>query len=77
MKFTQKIHLIKQNLKSGSTHNSKDFDNLSNINLNKKIYPLELINILRAKSFSKKEPAYFYHDGKKIFLSIKMEYEKE
>ena len=72
-----KINLIKQNLKSGSTHNSKDFDNLSNINLNKKIYPLELINILRAKSFSKKEPAYFYHDGKKIFLSIKMEYEKE
>ena len=73
---SKKITRKKQKNKSLLTHTSKHFKDLSRIKMNKKIYPIELINLLRAKTFSNKEPAYFFHNGKKIFVHIKLRYEK-
>ena len=50
--------------KKGSIHYRKQFKNLSKIDLNKKIYPLELFNKIRAKMFEPYEPAYIVYNKK-------------
>ncbi len=59
--------------KKGTFHLDKEFEKLNEINLKEKVYPLDLINHLRAKTFPPNPPAYFIKDGKKIFVSIKLE----
>jgi methionyl-tRNA formyltransferase len=62
----------KQNLKKGTFHYRKHFQKISKIKLNKKISIINLINILRAKMFSKHDPAFFYLNKKKYFIDIKI-----
>jgi len=57
----------------GTFHLDRDFHRLDEIDLNKKIYPLDLINHLRAKTFSPHPAAYFVKDGKKIFVRVEFE----
>lgn len=72
---SNEINRIKQKNKNGSFHTSKDFEKLGKIDLNKKYLASDLINLLRAKTFSGKPSAYYLKDGKKIFLRINPSYE--
>ena len=62
--------------KPSSFHVSSEFNKLDKINLNKKMYPLDLINHLRAKMFKPYPSAYFEKNNKKVFIEIKLKYEK-
>ena len=64
-----------QNLSEGTVHYGKDFNRLSEINLKEKIYPLDLINQIRAKTFEPNPSAYFMYEGKKVNISISLKYE--
>jgi methionyl-tRNA formyltransferase len=67
---------IKNFRQLGSFHLSSEFNKLDKINLNKKIYPLDLINHLRAKMFKPYPSAYFKKNNKKVFIEIKLKYGK-
>ena len=71
-----KFKIIKNKSKKGTFHLKKQFEKLGKINLNQKIYPIELINILRAKSFSPFPSAYMIYKKKKIFINISLKYKK-
>ena len=47
------------------------------IDLTKKYDALELINILRAKTFDNFPSAYFIHEGKKIYVRINLQKEEK
>ena len=68
----KKIETIKTQ-EEGTFHLDKEFEKLNEINLEEKVFPLDLINHLRAKTFPPYPPAYFIKDGKKIFVSINLE----
>lgn len=60
----------KINIKKGTIYYRKQFKNLSRIDLSKKIYPLDLFNIIRAKMFDPYKSAYFIHKNKKYFIKV-------
>jgi len=62
----------KQKIKNGSIHYSKDFKKLNYVNLDKRIYPLDLFNQLRAKNFSPFPLPYFIYKGNKIEVDLKL-----
>jgi methionyl-tRNA formyltransferase len=53
-------------------HSKKDIENLDFIDLNKNYTGLELINILKARSYSDRFYSYYIKNGKKIFLRIQL-----
>lgn len=59
----------------GNINLKKDFDTLCKINLDKSVTFREAINYFRAMSFAGYKNAYFYDDGRKIFIEIKIEVE--
>lgn len=71
-----KINSIPQESRFGTMHFSKDFQKLGEIDLTKKYNALELINILRAKTFNDFPSAYFIHEGKKIYVRINLQEEQ-
>ena len=60
---------IKANHK-GTFHLAKDIECSSNINLDKTYKAEELINILRARTFTNGDGAYFYKDNKKYNMKL-------
>ena len=70
-----KIMSIKQNKETGSFHTSKQFHELSEIDLNKSYKASDLINLLRAKTFLGKPAAYYVNKGNKIYLRLHPSYE--
>ena len=71
------INAMDNILNEGTFHFDEDFKELEEINLDKKYYPLELINQLRSKTFEPHEGAYFIHDNQKIFIRIELSYGDE
>jgi len=69
------IKSVKQVKEEGTFHLSKDFKTLSEIDLNKNYKAQDLINLLRAKTFSNKPSAYYKKNGKKIYLRLRPSYE--
>ena len=59
----------------GSFHTSKQFRELGEIDLNKKYKAIDLINLLRSKTFTDKPAAFYIKDGKRIFLRLYSSYE--
>ena len=70
-----KIIPKKQQKNKGSFHTSKQFQELGEIDLDMKYKAVDLINLLRAKTFSDKPGAYYIKGGKKIYLRIYPSYE--
>ena len=68
------IKPIKQENAKSTFHSAKDFKKLNEIDLNKKYYPLELINLLRSRTFRPYPSAYYIKDDKKISVRIDLEY---
>jgi len=71
----KKITSMKQEKKKGSFHTSKQFKKLGEIDLNKNYKAADLINLLRAKTFTGKPAAFYIQEGKKIYLRLYPSYE--
>lgn len=69
----KKIQPKKINIEEGSFHLKRDLDNHSCIDLNKTYKAEDLINIMRARSFPSGSSSFFYLDGQKYRINIKIE----
>jgi len=74
LKKEKNISIAQENEKS-TYHTSKDFESLREIMPDKEYKAIDLINILRSKTFEPHNPCYFMHNGKKIFISVKLKKE--
>ena len=61
-----------QNLRAGSYHCRKDLEESSRIDFNKKYYAVDLLNLLRAKTFYPHPAAWFEDDDKKYEVHIEI-----
>jgi|SaaInlStandDraft_2_1057019.scaffolds.fasta_scaffold10991_2 methionyl-tRNA formyltransferase len=59
-----------QNSNESTFHFGKELNNHSRIHLEKEYNALELINIMRARTFAGKESSFFLLDGKKYYINI-------
>jgi methionyl-tRNA formyltransferase len=66
-----------QNIESGTYHRTRDVEKIDKIFLDKKYTGKELINILRARTFPPYKGAYFEEDGKRVYMSLGLEYDKD
>lgn len=69
--MTLDLHPVKQSRK-GTNHFAKDIEEISKIDLNKKYKAIDLINILRARSFSNGPSSFFVLDDDKYLIKIKI-----
>ncbi len=51
----------------------RDVERIDHIDLNRKYKARDLLNILRARTFSPYESAYVEINGKKVFVRVKLE----
>lgn len=63
----------KQNLNQGSYHNGSELEPASEIFLEKKYTAKDLLNLLRARVFPPYNSCYFYENGDKYEVKIKIE----
>lgn len=63
----------KQNNKKYSTRSSKEIEEITTINLNEKYKAIELINIIRARTFSEGKCSKFELDGKTYQMKLYIE----
>ena len=62
----------KQSSNSSTFHYGKNIIKHSEIDLNKNYKAIDLINIIRAKSFNKRPSSHFMLDGKKYYINIEI-----
>ena len=74
---TDKIQAIKQNRKESTFHWGREFKQLDLIDLDKQYKGLELINLLRARTFPPHPSAFFIKDGRKVYVRVSLEYGEE
>ena len=67
-----KIKTIKQKDKIATTYFARDVEKINFIDIDKKYLGKELINNLRARSFSNRTYAYFLYKGKKTYVKISL-----
>ena len=63
-------NLKKQNIEEGTFHLKKELDKHSHIELEKYYKAIDLINIMRGRSFKSGPSSFFYHEGKKYNINI-------
>lgn len=61
----------------GTFHWGKEFYDLDLIDLNRKYTALEIINLLRARTFRPHPSAYFIYNGRKVYVRVDLEYGEE
>jgi len=71
------ISIIEQDLDQGTYHRTSDVEKIDEINLDQNYTGKDIINILRARTFSPHKGAYFKVDGKRIYMRLELEYEDE
>jgi len=71
------VSKILQDGSKGTFHLAKDFKEMQMIDLNKKYDALELINLLRARTFKPYPPAFFKYKDKKVGIRVELEYLEE
>jgi methionyl-tRNA formyltransferase len=62
---------------NGKVHRVRDMEEHSRIDLNRSYRARDLINILRARTFSNGDSAYFYQNGKKYLVRVSIEETEE
>ncbi len=67
------LNATKVNVEEGTFHLKKELDNHSHIDLNKTYKARDLINIMRARTFPSGQSSFFYLDGQKYSINIKIE----
>jgi methionyl-tRNA formyltransferase len=61
-----------QPLHTGTYHNKRDVDAMDAIDLDDTYTARHLLNILRARTFPPYAAAYFWQDGKKVFVRVQL-----
>ena len=65
-----KLKAFEQDHSKAIYYSKKDAQVYDEIDITKKIYPLELINILRARTFGKKSFAYYKSNNEKVYINL-------
>lgn len=68
---------VKQQIAEGTTHKAADTSRIDEIDLERAYKGRELIDILRARTFSPHRGAYFISGGRRIRLSLALSYEDD
>ena len=68
---------VKQDVVNGSTHRMKDLSSIDQIDLERTYTARELINIIRARTFTPYPGVYFLHEGRKVHLRLQLHYADE
>jgi len=66
-----------QTLDSGSSHKVSDVSGIDEIDLQKSYKAEDLLNVLRARTFPPHRGAFFRHDGRKVYIRIQLEEERD
>jgi len=69
--------VIPQNKNKGTYHRLVDVNDIDQIDLNCTYKAGELIDIIRARSFPPYPGAYFWQDGRKVYLRLRLLYEEQ
>jgi methionyl-tRNA formyltransferase len=72
-----RVSRVEQKREEGTYHRSDDVEEIDKIDLDASYKARDLINILRARTFPPHESAYFEEDGKKVYISVNLEYEQQ
>lgn len=67
-RFTSKEQILEE----GTFHRAKDVSSIDEINLNEKYRAGDLLNILRARTFPPYPGAFFWHNGRKIYIRVQL-----
>ena len=62
---------------AGTYHRISDLVRVDEIDLNRSYLAKDLINVIRARTFSPYEGAYFWHRGRKVYLRLELLYEEQ
>lgn len=67
---------LPQRKEGGSCHRAQDVKEVDHIDLDRQYTARELIDVIRARTFSRYQGAYFVHQGRKVYLRLQLFYEK-
>ena len=65
---------IPQDKREGTYHHTRDVERIDHIDLNHTYAARELIDIIRARTFTPYPSAYFIHQGRKVYLRLQLLY---
>jgi len=68
---------VRQKRQSGTYHRTRDVEKIDEIRLDRSYLARDLINILRARTFTSYRGAYFVVDGKRVYMRLNLEAEVE
>ena len=68
---------IAQQQQDGTSHRTKDVEEVDCINLSQSYMARELINLLRARTFPPYPGAYFLADERKVYIRLQLTYEEQ
>ncbi|MGA9471850.1 MAG: formyltransferase family protein [Terriglobales bacterium] len=71
------IRRAAQTLESGTSHKVSDASGIDEIDLQKSYKAEDLLNILRARTFPPHRGAFFRHHGRKVYIRIQLEEERD
>jgi len=72
-----RVPRMPQRSNEGTYHRARDVERIDHIDLNRKYTARELIDIIRARTFPPYSGAYFVHEGRKVYLRLKLLYEED
>ena len=65
---------VPQSPELGTGHRVRDVQRIDEIHLDRSYTARELIDVVRARTFPPHEGAYFYHNGRKVFVRVELTY---
>jgi len=71
------VSRMPQNKTQGTHHFVRDVERIDEIDLARMYNARELIDVIRARTFSPYPGAYFRHDGRKVYLRLQLFYEEQ
>ncbi|MGE5370804.1 MAG: methionyl-tRNA formyltransferase [Solirubrobacterales bacterium] len=71
------ITAVPQEPGAGSVHYLKDLEPLDRIDLDRQYQGRELVDLLRGRTFPPYKNTYFTENGRRVYVSIRLEYEDE
>lgn len=71
------IQRVPQRSSDGTSHHTRDAEEIDRIDLRQQYEARHLINILRARTFPPYRSAYFEEDGRRVYLRLQLSYEDD
>lgn len=68
---------VPQDPRLGTVHKVRDVGRIDEIDLDRRYSAREFIDILRARTFPPYDGAYFWHEGRKVYMRLQLSYEED